>query len=86
MCKPPGGCTRRCQSFLEEAKRKPVVASGGIGNGQGIRKALLAGASGAALGTRLVATLESNAHPVYKQAIIAAHARETALTICFQDG
>lgn len=29
---------------LEEAREKPVVAAGGIGNGQGIRKALLAGA------------------------------------------
>jgi nitronate monooxygenase len=71
---------------LEEAKEKPVIASGGIGNGQGIRKALLAGASGAMLGTRFVATVESHAHSVYKQAVIAAHARDTALTICFQDG
>jgi nitronate monooxygenase len=71
---------------LEEAKQKPVIASGGIGNGEGIRKALLAGAWGAMLGTRFVATIESNAHPAYKQAVIAAHARDTALTICFQDG
>jgi len=71
---------------LEEAKQKPVVAAGGIGNGEGIRKALLAGASAAALGTRFVATAESNAHPDYKRAILAAHAKDTALTICFQDG
>ncbi len=71
---------------LEEARQKPVVAAGGIGNGQGIRKALLAGASAAALGTRFVATVESNAHPDYKRAILAAYAKDTALTICFQDG
>jgi len=71
---------------LEEAKQKPVVAAGGIGNGEGIRKALLAGASAAALGTRFVATAESNAHPDYKRAILAAYAKDTALTICFQDG
>jgi nitronate monooxygenase len=71
---------------LEEAKQKPVVAAGGIGNGEGIRKALLAGASAAALGTRFVATIESNAHPDYKNAILAAYAKDTALTICFQDG
>src|SRR5437667_7100281 len=71
---------------LEEAKQKPVIASGGIGNGEGIRKALLAGASAAMLGTRFVATIESNGHPVYKQAILAAHAQDTALTVCFQDG
>jgi nitronate monooxygenase len=71
---------------LNEARQIPVVASGGIGNGQGIGKALLAGASAAMLGTRFVATVESNAHPDYKQAIIAAHAKDTALTTCFQDG
>jgi len=71
---------------LEEAREKPVVASGGIGNGQAIRKALVAGASASMLGTRFVATVESNAHPAYKQAIVAAKARDTALTICFQDG
>lgn len=62
---------------LQEAREKPVVASGGIGNGRGIREALLAGASAAMLGTRFVATLESNAPLDYKQAIIAAHARDT---------
>jgi nitronate monooxygenase len=71
---------------LQEARGKPVVASGGIGNGQGVREALLAGASAAMLGTRFVATVESNAPPAYKQAIIAAYAKDTALTICFQDG
>jgi len=71
---------------LAEAKQTPVIASGGIGNGAGIRKALLAGASAAMLGTRFVATLESNGHPAHKQAILAAHAQDTALTVCFQDG
>jgi nitronate monooxygenase len=71
---------------LNEAGQIPVVASGGIGNGQGIAKALLAGASAAMLGTRFVATVESNAHPDYKQALLTSHARDTALTVCFQDG
>ena len=38
------------------------------------------------LGTRFVATIECLAHPVYKREVIAAHARDTALTMCFQDG
>jgi nitronate monooxygenase len=71
---------------LQEARERPVVASGGIGNGKGIRQALLAGASAAMLGTRFVATVESNAPPEYKQAIIAACAKDTVLTVCFQDG
>ena len=71
---------------LQAARQTPVVASGGIGNGQSIGKALSAGASAAMLGTRFVATVESSAHPAYKQAIVAAHAKDTALTTCFQDG
>ena len=71
---------------LEVARDKPVVAAGGIGNGYGIYKALAAGASGAVLGTRFVATAESFAHEDYKRALVAAHAKDTALTICFQDG
>jgi len=51
-------------TVLDETKQKPVIASGGgIGNGQGIRKALLAGAWAAMLGTRFVATIESHPHP-----------------------
>ena len=71
---------------LDEAKNTPVLAAGGIGNGQRIRAALLAGASGAVLGTRFVATQESLAHPDYKSAILKAHAGDTAMTVCFQDG
>jgi len=71
---------------LEEARRIPVVASCGIGNGKGICEALLAGASAAMLGTRFVATVESNAPQPYKQAIVKAYAKDTALTVCFQDG
>ena len=71
---------------LAEAKQTPVVASGGIGNGEGIRKILIAGASGAMLGTRFVATVESQAHAEYKQALIRANANDTVLTVCFEGG
>jgi nitronate monooxygenase len=70
---------------LDEAKETPVVAAGGIGNGAAIYKALSAGAGAALLGTRFVATAESNAHEQYKKAVIAAKAGDTALTMCFQD-
>jgi nitronate monooxygenase len=72
--------------ILKEARQIPVIASGGIGNGLGIRKALLAGASAAMLGTRFVATVESNAHPAYQRAVIASHAKDTVLTVCFERG
>src|SRR5204862_6693807 len=41
----------------------PVLASGGIGNGEGIARAFGVGAQGVSLGTRFVASDESRAHP-----------------------
>jgi nitronate monooxygenase len=70
---------------LEEAKGSPVLVAGGIGHGAKIRAALAAGASGALLGTRFVACRESQAHQVYKDALIRAQAKDTALSVCFQN-
>jgi nitronate monooxygenase len=72
--------------IVEEAKGTPVLAAGGISHGRQLRAALLAGASGALMGTRFVATQESLAHPEYKNAILRAGADATALSVCFQDG
>jgi nitronate monooxygenase len=72
--------------IVEEAQDAPVLAAGGIANGKNIRRALLSGASGAVLGTRFVATQESLAHAEYKDALIQAQAKDTALSVCFQDG
>jgi len=72
--------------IVDAAKEIPVLAAGGISNGQKIRKALLNGAAGVVIGTRFVATQESLAHEEYKKAIIQASAKDTALSICFQDG
>jgi nitronate monooxygenase len=73
-------------SVLPVARGKPVFAAGGIAKGGGIRRVLASGASGAALGTRFVATEESYAHPDYKRALVEAHATQTALTVCFEGG
>jgi nitronate monooxygenase len=73
-------------AVVAEAKNVPVVAAGGIANGTHIRRALLAGASGAMLGTRFIATREAVAHDDYKSALTRANAPDTALSICFQDG
>ena len=55
----------------------PVLASGGIGDGAGIARALRLGAQGASLGTRFVASDEAFAHPAYKQRIVDSHADDT---------
>ena len=71
---------------LEQARNTPVLAAGGIGHGRKIREALLAGASGAMLGTRFVATQESLAHPEHKNLLIKSRGSETTMSVCFQDG
>ncbi|CAH9081790.1 unnamed protein product [Cuscuta epithymum] len=48
----------------------PVIASGGIVDERGYVAALALGAQGVGLGTRFVATVESNAHPIYKRKLV----------------
>lgn len=61
----------------------PVLAAGGIGDAQGFQSVLEAGAAGARIGTRLVAAVESGAHPAYKQALVAAGIDATEITDAF---
>ena len=60
-----------------------VLAAGGIADGRGLAAALMLGADGAWIGTRLVATDESGAHDGYKAALVAADATETVRTALF---
>jgi nitronate monooxygenase len=55
----------------------PVLASGGIGDGAGVARALRLGAHGVSLGTRFVASEEAYIHPAYKQRILQARAEDT---------
>lgn len=64
----------------------PVLAAGGLSTGAHMRRALLAGADGIFMGTRFLATRESDAHDIYKAALIRSGASDTAFTTCFQDG
>ncbi|OAY84484.1 Nitronate monooxygenase, partial [Ananas comosus] len=48
----------------------PVIAAGGIVDGRGYVAALALGAHGVCLGTRFLATVESFAHPLYKQKLV----------------
>ena len=71
------------EGILELAGPVPVLAAGGIANGQDIRQVLKAGAAGAVLGTRFMATRESDAHDDYKRELVEADADSTVYTICF---
>lgn len=64
----------------------PVVAAGGIADGRGLAAALALGAEGVVLGTRLLATTESNAHELYKQKVLAASEEDTVRTTLFGHG
>jgi len=54
-----------------DAVTVPVVAAGGIATGRAMAAALAAGAAAVRVGTRFIATDEADAHPVYKQALVA---------------
>jgi enoyl-[acyl-carrier protein] reductase II len=58
----------------------PVVAAGGIADGRGFLAALALGACGVQLGTRLIATDESEAASGFKQRILDASETDTLVT------
>jgi len=62
------------------AGQVPVVAAGGIGTAQGVRRVLEAGATAARVGTRFIAARESGAHAAYVEAVIRAGAQDTVVT------
>jgi NAD(P)H-dependent flavin oxidoreductase YrpB (nitropropane dioxygenase family) len=63
-----------------DAVNLPVVAAGGIATARGFAAALAAGADAVRVGTRFVATRESGAHDVWKQALVDAPATDSVLT------
>lgn len=64
----------RCQCSL------PIIAAGGIMNGQGIKQALSMGASAAQLGTAFILCPESNASADYRAHLASAKAYHTGIT------
>jgi NAD(P)H-dependent flavin oxidoreductase YrpB (nitropropane dioxygenase family) len=71
---------------VEVVAPTPVVAAGGIADARGLVAALALGAEGIVLGTRLLATPEAAAHPLYKQKILAATEEDTVRTTLFGYG
>lgn len=65
---------------MVDALKVPVIAAGGIGDGRGMAAAFALGAEGIQIGTALVVADESRAHPNYKNAILKAGDRDTAVT------
>ena len=66
--------------MLAKRARLPVIAAGGIMDGQGIRAMLDLGAAAAQLGTAFVLCPESSANESYRQNLKSARAATTRLT------
>jgi enoyl-[acyl-carrier protein] reductase II len=58
----------------------PVIAAGGIGDGRGMAAAFALGAEGIQIGTALIVADECSAHENYKEAVLKAGDRSTAVT------
>lgn len=67
--------------MVRKAVSLPLLAAGGIGSGQAMLAALNLGADGVQVGSRFVACKESSAHPLFKEAVIAAQDGDTLLTL-----
>ena len=59
----------------------PVIAAGGIGDGKSMLAALALGADGVQVGSAFAASVESSAHPNFKNAILSATEGETKLSM-----
>jgi NAD(P)H-dependent flavin oxidoreductase YrpB (nitropropane dioxygenase family) len=70
-------------SEVLDAASVPVLAAGGLATARDVAAVLAAGAAGARLGTRFVASAESGAHPEYVRRLLAARAEDTVLTEAF---
>lgn len=66
-----------------DAVRIPVLAAGGIVDGRGVVAALALGAQGVVVGTRFIASHESNAAPAYRASILGAADDSTMRTRCY---
>ena len=67
-------------------KPLPVIASGGVADGETLARALQFGAQAVSLGTRFVACQETWAHPAYKQRIVDGKAEDTVLNELYDGG
>jgi enoyl-[acyl-carrier protein] reductase II len=66
---------------VRKAVHIPLIAAGGIGTGSAMAAAFALGAEGVQIGSRFVASVESSAHPNFKQAVINAKEGDTVLTL-----
>ena len=64
-------------SLAKAAGSVPVLASGGIGDGVGIARAIKLGAQGVSMGSRFVASEEAYIHKAFKDRVVGSRAEDT---------
>ncbi len=67
--------------MVKEKINIPLIAAGGIANGQGMLAAMALGADGVQLGSRFAASIESSCHENFKQTILETNEGDTQLTL-----
>jgi enoyl-[acyl-carrier protein] reductase II len=65
--------------LVRKAVGIPVIAAGGIATGSGMAAAFALGADGVQIGSRFAASVESSAHPSFKQKILESGEGDTKL-------
>ncbi|MHA2125300.1 MAG: NAD(P)H-dependent flavin oxidoreductase [Promethearchaeota archaeon] len=68
------------QQVLQKYPEYPIVACGGFATGQGLAAALAMGAGAVAMGSRFIASKESEFHETYKNVVPPAKAQDTIIT------
>ncbi|MCX8080560.1 MAG: nitronate monooxygenase [Bacteroidia bacterium] len=66
---------------VRDAISIPLIAAGGIANGRQMAAAFALGAEAVQVGSRFVASLESSAHPAFKETVVKAKEGDTQLTL-----
>lgn len=74
------------RSISSSVKSIPIVVAGGVSSPKEAQKYAQMGADGIVLGTQFVSSIESGAHPTYKQMITKAKQQDLVLTKCFEIG
>ncbi|QNJ98325.1 NAD(P)H-dependent flavin oxidoreductase [Constantimarinum furrinae] len=67
--------------MVKEQISVPLIAAGGIANGNGMLAAMVLGADAVQVGSRFVASEESSSHRAFKQMVVDAKEGDTLLTL-----
>lgn len=78
--RPDRGTIGLVPSLVDRAGDTPVVAAGGLADGRGLAAALALGASGIAMGTRFLASVEAITQPAEAAGLVAGRAEDTVRT------